>query len=62
MIRKLVVPPLQGSDVLLNLTQGFALGYFLPPLRGSGVMPYLKANGVHPKPIRELCPVRRLGG
>ncbi len=36
MIRKLVVPPLQGSDVLLNLTQGFALGYFLPPFQGSG--------------------------
>ncbi len=36
MIRKLVVPPLQGSDVLLNLTQGFTLGYSLPPLQGSG--------------------------
>ena len=30
------VPPLQGSDLMLNPTQGFTLGYSLPPLQGSG--------------------------
>ncbi len=28
--------PLQGSDLLLHPTQGYALGYFMPPLWGSG--------------------------
>ncbi len=38
MIRKLVVPPFQGSDLLLNPTQDFTLGYSLPPFQGSGCL------------------------
>ena len=30
------MPPLQGSDLLLHPTQGYALGYFLSPRWGSG--------------------------
>ena len=30
------MPPLQGSELLLHPTQGYALGYFLSPLQGSG--------------------------
>ena len=30
------VPPLQGSDLWLNPTQGFTLGYSLSPFQGSG--------------------------
>ncbi len=36
------VPPLQGSDLLLNPTQGFTLGYSLSPLQGSGDRPCFK--------------------
>jgi len=32
----LSVPPLQGSDLSLNPTQGFTLGYSLSPFQGSG--------------------------
>ncbi len=44
------VPPLQGSDLLLNFTQGFTLGYSLPPFRGSGgcALPYRLGIGVPP--------------
>ena len=36
------VPPLQGSDLLLNPTQGFTLGYSLSPFQGSGGHSFFK--------------------
>ena len=36
------VPPLQGSDLLFNPTQGFTLGYSLSPLQGSGDRSFFK--------------------
>ena len=36
------VPPLQGSDLYLNPTQGFTLGYSLSPFQGSGGHSFFK--------------------
>ncbi len=59
------VPPLQGSDLVLHPTQGYALGYFMPPRWGSGgyeaqTEPWALAHGpltglaLSWKPIRGL--------
>ncbi len=44
------VPPLQGSDLLLNPTQGFTLGYSLAPFQGSGGGRFQSNVGAPPAP------------